>query len=137
MKARDFFYRLLTQFVIARFLYPKMKQSHHILKLNMKAIKVKITRFISNNQLGFIECKFYDAFNNEHIIEDKIPVITNKNIDAYSKYPIDETISCEILDERNQDGKVIITASTLKPWGLETTMGISEFELLTDQITEI
>gem|GEM_PF-2289677 len=36
----------------------------------MNAIKIKITSFVSNNKVGFVEYKFYEAFNKEYNFSD-------------------------------------------------------------------
>ncbi len=59
----------------------------------MKAIRIKITSFISDDNPGFVECKFYDASNKEHIVQDKVPIVTDKYLDANSEYPQDGIVS--------------------------------------------
>ncbi|MEO6723233.1 MAG: hypothetical protein ABIN67_22900 [Ferruginibacter sp.] len=63
----------------------------------MIAIKIKILKFISDDQPGFVECSFFDALNKEHIVQDKVPIVTEKYLDANSKYPQDGIIACEIV----------------------------------------
>lgn len=55
----------------------------------MIGIKVEITRFISNDQPGWIECKFKDAWNEEHVVEEKVPVITTLDIGEQSIFPLE------------------------------------------------
>lgn len=66
----------------------------------MKAIKIQIVKLISNDQPCFVECRFYDAMNKEHIIQDKVPIITDKLLNANSEYPQEEIIACVIINER-------------------------------------
>lgn len=47
----------------------------------MFAIKIKITKFI-RDQPGFVECTFNDAWNKLHFIQDKVPIVTEKHLDA-------------------------------------------------------
>lgn len=65
----------------------------------LKAFKILITSFIDDHQPGFVECKFYDAFGNEHIVRDRVPAVTEKDLDANSEYPQDGVIACEIVKE--------------------------------------
>ncbi|MEQ1554734.1 MAG: hypothetical protein ABL929_11175 [Ferruginibacter sp.] len=104
----------------------------------MKAIKIKITSFISNDQPGFVECKFYDALNIEHIVQDKVPIVTEKNLDMDSSYPQEGVIACEILKEWiDENNRIIITVDTSKPWGVETIEGLTIFNILKEQLIEV
>ena len=83
----------------------------------MKAIKIQIVKFINTNQPGFVECRFYDAMNKEHIIQDKVPIVTDKLLDVNSEYPQEGVIACEIINQRkNTDEKIIVTVDTSKPF---------------------
>ena len=104
----------------------------------MKAIKIKITSFIDDHQPGFVECKFRDAWNREHTVQDKVPILTEKYLDANSEYPQDGVIACELVKEwQDPKGRAIITVSTMKPWYVDTLEGLTEFDLLTEQLTEV
>ena len=107
-------------------------------KLNLKAIKVQIVKYISDHQPGFVECRFYDAMNKEHIVEEKVAVVTDKFLDANSEYPQDGIIACEIINEwKNRDGKIIITVDTSQPWAVETIEEITKFDLFEEQLTDL
>jgi hypothetical protein len=104
----------------------------------LKAIKIQIVKFISDDQSGFVECRFYDAMNKEHIVQDKVPIVTDKLLDANSAYPQDGIIACEIVNERkNTDEKIIVTVDTSRPWGVDTIEGITQFDLFEEQLTEL
>jgi hypothetical protein len=104
----------------------------------MKALKIKITKFIDSSQPGFIECRFTDAWNKEHIIHEKVPVITDENLDEYSNYPTEGIVSCEILREyRDENGKSLITISTENPWDISTIEDANTFDILQYQLTDI
>lgn len=103
----------------------------------MKAIKIKITRFIDDYQPGIVECKFNDAWNKEHIFQEKVPVVTEIDLDANSKYPQDAIIACEVLKSwKDEDGRIIFTVSTEKPWAVETIDGLTEFDVVAEQLIE-
>jgi hypothetical protein len=105
---------------------------------DMFAIKIKITKFISDHQQGFVECIFNDAWYKVHIVHDKVPIVTEKYLDANSEYPQDEVIPCEILKESaDRDGRTIFTVDTAKPWGVDTIEGLTEFDMLKEQLTEL
>ncbi len=103
----------------------------------MFALKVTITKFISDHQPGFVECSFVDVFNKEHIIQDKVPILVDKHLDTTSNYPQDGEVACEIIKERqNSKGQKILKINTSRPWGIETIEGMTDFEVLEEQIME-
>ena len=103
----------------------------------MSAVKVSITKFISDDQPGFVECKFLDAWNKEHFVRDKVPIVTDKYLDVNSEYPQDGIIACEILKEwKDANGKTIFTVDTKKPWDVDTIEGLTQFDLFEEQLTE-
>ena len=105
---------------------------------DLKALKIKIIKFISDDQPGFVECIFYDALNKKHIVQEKIPVVTEKHLDADSNYPQDGVIACEIVKEsRDLKGNTIVTIDTSLPWGVDTIEGLSQFDVLEQQLIEL
>jgi hypothetical protein len=104
----------------------------------LKAIKISITSFIDSYQPGFVECKFYDAFGKQHVVQDKVPIVTDKYLDENSEYPQDGVIACEIANEwTDVKGRKIFTVDTSKPWGVDTIDGITIFDLFEDQLIEL
>lgn len=124
---------------VNNFAYCKCQQWCSVIKSeDLKAIKIKITKFISDDQPGFVECMFYDALNKKHIVQEKIPVITEKYLDVNSNYPQDGVIACEIVNESGVlNGIKIVTVDTSRPWGVETIDGLSQFDILEEQLIEI
>lgn len=106
--------------------------------LKIKAIKVQITRFISDDQPGFVECRFRDAWNREHVVHDKVPVVTLEDLDASSVYPREGFVGCEIVKEWKDDsGRSLVTVSTEKPWAIDTVEGCFDFDLPSEQVIEL
>lgn len=104
----------------------------------MKAIRIKITSFISDDQPGFVECKFNDAWNKVHTVQDKVPIVTKKDLDANSDYPQDGVIACEIIKQWvDKDNRTIFTVTTERPWSVDTIDGLTEFDVIEEQLTEI
>jgi hypothetical protein len=104
----------------------------------LKAIKIKITSFISDDQPGFVECKFNDAWNKEHTVQDKVPIVTEKDLDANSEYPQDGVIACEIIKQWvDKDERKIFTVTTENPWAVDTIDGFTEIDILEQQLTDI
>ena len=104
----------------------------------MKAIRIKITIFISDDQPGFVECKFNDAWNKEHTVQDKVPILTEKYLDANSEYPQDGVIACEIIKQRvDNNNRTVFAVTTEKPWSVDTIDGLTEFDILEELLTDI
>ncbi|MFH0895516.1 MAG: hypothetical protein V2A54_13850 [Bacteroidota bacterium] len=104
----------------------------------MKAIKIKITSFVSDDQPGFVECKLIDAWNKEHTFREKVPVVTEQSLDANTEYPKDGVIACLVSREwKDKDGRLIFTVNTVEPWDITTNEGLTDFDLTQDQLTEI
>jgi hypothetical protein len=68
----------------------------------MHFICVQIVRFVDSHQPGWVECELVDAARPRHIIIEKVPVVTTKDLDANSKYPALGSVPCEVL-KRYQD----------------------------------
>ncbi|MCF8259068.1 MAG: hypothetical protein K9J06_16045 [Flavobacteriales bacterium] len=104
----------------------------------MKAIRVRITSFISDHQPGFVECKFHDAWGKEHTVQDKVPIVSEEFLDAKSEYPQDGSIACEVIKEWiDIDKRAIFTVTTEKPWAVDTIEGRTEFDVLERQLIEL
>jgi hypothetical protein len=104
----------------------------------LKAIKVKITSFMDEDYFpGAIECKFIDAWNVEHTVLEKYPLVTNNVLDAKSEYPQDGFIVCELIKEwKDPNGRILKKVNTEMPWGIETTAGLTEFDLEEGQLID-
>lgn len=104
----------------------------------MKAIKIKIPRFLCDDQPGFVECTFHDAWNKLHIVHDKVPIVTDQALDAKSEYPQDGVIACEIIQQWvDKEKRTLFTVTTEKPWAVDTIDGLTEFDLLEEQLMEL
>ncbi|MCG3181931.1 MAG: hypothetical protein BIFFINMI_04377 [Phycisphaerae bacterium] len=104
----------------------------------MKALRVQITRVVDASQPGFVECRLQDAFGRSWVFVEKIPVVTNANLNAASAYPQDGVIACDVLASRRlADGREVLTVDTRGPWGVEATTGDTRFEILPDQVFEV
>ena len=102
----------------------------------MHFISANIIRFVDDHQPGWVECEFYDADGHRHILTDKVPIFTDKMLDADSNYPAPGEIPCEVLN-RFQDatGRSLACVSTDKPCSLESTEGLSEFTIPASLLT--
>jgi hypothetical protein len=106
--------------------------------VKLQAIKIKIIDFIDDHQPGWVECKFTDAWDKEHTVQDKVPIVTAEDLDANSEYPREGVIAFELVRSwKDKDGRTIYTVNTGKPWGVQTIEGLTEFDILKDQVIEL
>jgi len=105
----------------------------------MLGIKVKILRITDYSFYpGYVECIVTDAWGNNHKFNEKIPVVTCKNIDEKSEFPQGGFIRCELLSQwTDDDENKIITVGTENPDHVETLDEINEFDLLPCQLVDI
>lgn len=101
----------------------------------MVFIKVIITKFISDDQPGWVECLLVDAYGTEWTFVEKIPVVTTNEINKSSNFPQDGFIAGKITKRwKDKNDSPLFTVKTLKPWGIESTDGQSIFDVLYDTI---
>ena len=63
----------------------------------MLGIKVTIERFTLESQPGWVECRFADAAGTSHVFEEKVPVVSDEDLDAGSVYPRAGVIGCQVV----------------------------------------
>jgi len=104
----------------------------------MLGIKVSITRFVSDDQPGFVECRFTDAWGREFVVEEKVPIVTLEDLNEKSVYPRVGTIACKVVKEwTDKEGRKLLTIDTEKPWHIETIDGVQQFDILEKDLIEI
>lgn len=64
----------------------------------MEFLRIKVTDYISNDFPGFVRCEFTDIYGSLHIIEDKVPVLTDQFWDENTTYPRWALIPGKILE---------------------------------------
>jgi lactoylglutathione lyase len=103
----------------------------------LNVFKIKINQFIDEHQPGWVECNFFDVFGKEHIVREKIPMVTVEHLDKNSDYPKEGLVACEIIKEwKNKQEQTIYTVRSIL-WGVETIEGLTEFDLFAEQLTEL
>ena len=99
-------------------------------------VAVVIRRFVSDHNPGFVECVLIDASGQEHIFIEKVPVVTTENLWSSSTYPTAGVIGCEVVAEwSDENGRALSRITTVLPWGVESTVGTTEFVVLSSQVT--
>lgn len=102
----------------------------------MLAVRVEISRYVDDWQPGWVECKLTDALGHEHVFVEKVPVVSQAHLDAASSYPQSGVIACTVVATRERDGREVVRIDTETPDGVESTTGLSQFEVFSEQLRE-
>ena len=105
------------------------------MKMNLA---VQIVRYVDNHQPGWVECQFVDAKGRRHAFIDKVPGFTAAHLGPESVYPQSAYVSCEVLStSQDEDGRAMAHITTAHPYDIESTEGLSEFEVYSDQLSHL
>jgi hypothetical protein len=97
----------------------------------MQYLSVQIVRFLDSRQPGWVACEFTDAAGRCHTLEDKVPMFAGATLDAKAAYPKPGFVRCEEMRRwRDERGREVVRISTMRPDGLASTEGVSEFTVL-------
>jgi hypothetical protein len=96
----------------------------------MIGIRISITRFVSDDQPGIVECQFSDAQARTWKFIEKSAVVSFESLDAKTSYPRPGVIACKIISRsRDTNGSEVILVDTEHPWGVESVDGAMRFEV--------
>ena len=102
----------------------------------MLCLSVKIVRWVDDSQPGWVECELLDASGLVHKFIDKVPIVTCDDLDSTNEFPQPGQIACTVLAQwRDEQGRALSRVTTDKPHGVESTEGLSEFVVLSDQLS--
>ena len=95
-------------------------------------VAIQITSFVTPHNPGIVEGKLQDAEGVVHTFVDKVPLFTSEMLDASSQYPQNGDLECEVLSRwQSTSGQSLVRIRTI-----ESTEGISEFVVLSSQISD-
>ena len=102
----------------------------------MKAIAIEIMRLVDDSGYPpLVECHLVDAEGQAHRFIEKDAVVTTRAIEAF---PSAGTIACEVESAWvDSEGRALVRAATTRPWGVESTAGVSRFVVLGEQVREV
>ena len=103
------------------------------------SLAVKIVRYVDDHFPGWVESEFVDADGRCHTIRDKVLGLTADyaSLGPDSDYPQPGQVRCEILYKSlGADGTRLVHITTARPWAMESTEGLSEFVVLSTQLSE-
>lgn len=105
--------------------------------LAVTKLTVQILRFVDEQFPGWVEYKFVDATGRAHSFIEKIPIVTNEDLDADSGYPQPGVVGCEIVKQFQDDkGRRLVCITTSRPGSIETAERLSEFTVSADLISD-
>ncbi len=103
----------------------------------MSALEVQIVRFVEDSQPGWAECEFVDVSGHRHTLCDKVPIFSTEYLDANSAFPQPGVADCEVLARwKEEDGRELVRITTIRPYGIESREGLSEFVVFAKQLVE-
>jgi hypothetical protein len=80
---------------------------------------------------GWVKCKLVDAHGDEHVFIEKSPLVcANWDQSPRAAY-LDCIVQRTMLSESNH---IVLHVSSEKPWGIESTDGLTEFVVTEDQL---
>jgi hypothetical protein len=91
----------------------------------MPALKVAIVRVVDEGQPGSVACRFADADGREHVIVEKTPVVTTRDVTSTGPFPIPIAIECVLLQRSPQSSvESGVTVDLAQPWGVQSNVGL-------------
>jgi len=107
-------------------------------EVTMLGVIVTISRYVSDSQPGWVECKLVDAHGSESTIIEKVPVVTLADLDANSSYPQTGYVACQVVERRvGTNGAEVVTINIGSPWGVEDSSGKTQFDVFSTQLTTL
>ena len=101
----------------------------------MQNVKITISRYVDDSFPGVVECRLIDALGREHVFVEKLPIVTVADVDAASSYPQPGVIRCVVLGAaETDDGRRLVHIDTAEPDGVESSAGVSRFDVLPEQL---
>jgi|HubBroStandDraft_2_1064218.scaffolds.fasta_scaffold383053_2 hypothetical protein len=102
----------------------------------MYSLLIQIVRFEDDHQPGWVAGEFVDAQGKVHTLIDKVPVLSDEDLNAASLYPRPGAVRIEVLS-RSQDthGRDVVCVTTSIPDGVESTEKVSEFCVFPAQLS--
>src|SRR5882724_11951991 len=101
----------------------------------MVTVPVQIVRFVMKHQPNIVECVLTDASGRRWHFLDKSAIFTEAYLDQQSDYPLPGLLGCEVVREWiDEQGRLVVTIDTERPWAISATTGEKQFDVLADQI---
>jgi hypothetical protein len=98
----------------------------------MKYLLSEIIEYTDDHFPGWVRCVFIDAYERQHEVCEKVPIVSWENIVATTVLPLRGYLAGEIV---SQNGN-IVCFNLEKPYYIESTDGESIFHVLEKQIID-
>lgn len=93
-------------------------------------VEVVVTRWVDDDQPGFVEFELTDAAGSVHRFVEKLPIVASGPLDSTSVYPVPGELDCVVVFEDD----ATVTIDTATPWHVESDAGLSRFVVPRDAI---
>jgi hypothetical protein len=103
----------------------------------MLYVRIKISRYVETAFPGWVECSLIDAVGQEHLFVEKLPVVTDADLDDASSFPCAGVFACVQIRRFQRDGRQIVSIDTQSPWGIEATTGKTQFDVWAEQLCDL
>lgn len=104
----------------------------------MLVVRVEICRYVDAAFPGWVERRLADASGHQHVFIEKVPVVTADDVYESSVLPHPGTVACILLEKQeHKDGRQIVLIDTARPWGIESTAGLTQFYVFSEQLFEL
>ncbi|MGO1076179.1 hypothetical protein [Inquilinus sp. CA228] len=101
----------------------------------MTAIRVQIIRWVDDHQPGFVECRFTDRSGRDWMIIEKLPIVSDAQLDQNSSYPQQGSIPCTVVSRiRDQSGREVAEVDIAAPVFVEAVDGETLFQVFVDDL---
>ena len=102
----------------------------------MDQLIVQIVRFVDDGFPGWVACEFEDAVGRRHTLIDKWPIFTDAMLDETDVYPQMGVVRCQVVTRwKDAHGRELLRVSTAKPDDIASTDGLTEFVVLSSQVS--
>jgi hypothetical protein len=113
-------------------------ECRHERRQGLRALHIWVVRWVDDWYPGWVECLLTDAFGHAWYFVEKVPIVSEENLDANSSYPRAGIIACREIERRMDNvGRELLVVDTTDPWGVEATSGETEFVVRPDQVAEL
>jgi hypothetical protein len=100
-------------------------------------IKVQIIAFTDGGFPGWVRCTFTDVHGKEWFVEEKVPIVTDANIDEHTPYPVEGVLAGQIETSTiDHEKREIVTINLHIPWAIAAEDGTTVFEVFKEQLIE-
>jgi hypothetical protein len=101
----------------------------------VQGVNVLIAKYLGDDQPGWVECNLTDARGHDWHFVERLPIVTRDSLNASSALPQPGVIACEIVSNSlDVAGHAIVEIDTTRPWGVESTEGVTRFVVRREQL---